>query len=145
MTQTLSPLLNFPVWTDTARVSVVTEPEASLQVVKPTFPRQGEALAKLETTIRPELRAALSPPLITSLWCTTTRTLKRPQQYWRSSINGSCHAGVSRPVVGNRAQVNIHADDNQSGVATSMLWISAISRSVEFLQVFQFVVDTELR
>jgi hypothetical protein len=58
MTQTLPPLLNFPVWTDTARVSVVTEPEASLRVVESTFPRQGEALAKLQTSIGAELRAA---------------------------------------------------------------------------------------
>jgi predicted nucleic acid-binding protein len=39
---------------------------------------------------------------------------RRPQQYWRSSINGSCHAGVSRPVIGNCAQVNIHADCPQT-------------------------------
>lgn len=40
--------------------------------------------------------------------------------YWRSSINGYCHAAVSSPVVGNRAQVNIHADDNRTTSANTL-------------------------
>jgi hypothetical protein len=68
MTQTVPPLLNFPVSTDTARVRVGTEPEASLQVVESTFPGHGKAQVKLETSVRTELRAPLVEWLMQLEW-----------------------------------------------------------------------------